>query len=72
MLPTPLNYELSGEMLFPLRRCGKLISQDYITRGNLIGKGHFGSVYEAHVQLPGEMGIPRKVAIKALIDGMNN
>ena len=32
----------------------KLIAKDYLTIGDMVGKGHFGSVYKAKLYLPGE------------------
>lgn len=59
------SFVMDGETLNILTNKGKLIAMDCLTIGREVGNGHFGSVYKASLQLPGQ-DASIDVAVKTL------
>lgn len=56
---------LTDELVASLANSNKLIAREYLKHGKLIGKGHFGQVFEGQLELPGKDS-KQLVAIKTL------
>ena len=56
---------IDDESLALLRSSNKLIAREYLTQGEMVGKGHFGKVYKGVLQTP-DHDASMDVAIKTL------
>lgn len=60
-----MNQRFDEEKIAQFASSKKLIAHEYLKRGELIGKGHFGRVFKGNLELPGENSVV-EVAIKTL------